>query len=141
MLIFIDSSVVVAALFSSTGASAEIFELCEMSFCKAVISECVVDEVERTLKKKSIEHLNIFRDLLKISKVKILPKPTKKELNTASSWIKDPDDVHILASAKSVNVDALLTLDIRHFIKDENVSRLSGLDIFTPGEFLNSIDF
>lgn len=141
MLLFIDSSVIIAALFSSTGASAEIFESCEMGFCKAVISEGVVEEVERTLKKKSIEHLSVFRELIKIGKIKILSKPTKKELNNASNWIKDPDDVHILASAKSSNVDALLTLDIRHFIKDENVSRLSGLNIFTPGEFLNSINF
>lgn len=134
--IFIDSSVIIAGLISAEGGSAKVLSLCESGIIEGWISRQVVDEVEKTMKNKA-PYLCVHFEKLKIkAKLKILEKVKNKNLLSAKSWIMYKNDVPILAAAKDLNVDVLLTLDLRHFIKDPMVSKKSGLIIMTPGNFL-----
>lgn len=139
MKVFFDSSVIIAALFSHTGASATIISFCEPKLIGGYISDGVVSEVNEVLRRKFPEALNLFKEFMKISKLKVVVVKPKSKISLAKKWIKDPDDAKILAAAKQIEVDYLLTLDIRHFIRDEGVSIKSGLNILTPGDFLNSV--
>lgn len=134
--IFIDSSVIVAAMFSSEGGSSKILALCEAGLLEGNVSKHVTDEVGEVLKRKFPEMIEDFENLLKLANLKVLKKVKEAEIARAKNWISDKNDVPILAAAKQLNVDVLITLDIRHFIKDEDVSKKSGLRILTPGEFL-----
>lgn len=134
--IFIDSSVIVAAMFSSEGGSSKILALCEAGLLEGNISKHVTDEVGEVLKRKLPEMTEDFENLLKLANLKVLKKVKEAEIARAKDWISDKNDVPILAAAKQLNVDVLITLDIRHFIKDGGVSKKSGLRILTPGEFL-----
>lgn len=134
--VFIDSSVLIAGLISDEGASAKILGLCESEIFEGWITNQVLEEVERNIQRKIPQ---IFKNFFKIkikSKLKVLKSLNPATLKKAENWIKDKSDVPILAAAKQLNVDVLLTLDLRHFIKDLNVSKKSGLQIMTPGEFL-----
>ncbi|MEK7673092.1 MAG: PIN domain-containing protein [Patescibacteria group bacterium] len=134
--IFIDSSVLISAMISDEGASAKILSFCEGEVMEGWISLKVLEEVERTIKKKVPEILPKFEKLKLSSNLQILKKLDSEVLKKADKWISDKNDVPILAAAKQLAVDALLTLDLRHFIKDLNVTKKSGLEILTPGEFL-----
>lgn len=134
--IFIDSSVLIAGLISDEGASAKILSFCESGILEGWISHQVIKEVEENIKRKIPQILNNFQKLKLRSNLKILKILNTSILDKAQKWIKDKNDAPILAAAKQLNVDVLLTLDLRHFIKDTNVSKKSGLKIMTPGEFL-----
>lgn len=141
MKIFIDSSVIIAGLLSASGGSAKILELRESKLVEGNISAQVVEEISSVIKRKIPEMNENFRALLKHSNLKILKMVPTGIQNEAKNWIKDPNDRHILAAAKYLKVDYLLTLDLHHFIKDQNVAKKSGLKIITPKEFLQNIKF
>ena len=135
--IFIDSSVIIAALLSSDGGSAKIFKFCEAGIAEGWISNTVIEEVDRNIKRKFPELKLYFYKLLKVAGIRISKNPSKNMIREAEAWIKDRYDAPILAAAKLAKVDVVLTLDIRHFIKDTDVAKKSGMQIMTPGEFLN----
>lgn len=139
MKVFLDSSVVVAALISSQGGSAKIFSLCEAGVLRGYISNDVVEEVQTVIDRKIPELGKYFSQLIKISKIKLAKNPSSETKKMAKNWISDPNDVAILAAAKEAEVDYLITLDVRHFIKDRQVAIKSGLKIVTPAEFLNDL--
>lgn len=136
MKIFLDSSVVVSALISDIGASAKLFALCEAGNLEGFISKDVLDEVLDVIKRKFPPFREDFLQRVKI--FKIVKKANKKQLKLAAHWIKDPNDIKILVGAKNADVDYLLTLDVKHFINDQEVTKKSGLRILTPGAFLES---
>lgn len=137
MRLFLDSSVFISALISNTGASAQILALCEARLLEIYISDEVEEEVFNVFDRKFPELKPLFNDLLKTVKLKRIKTAKDKISKEVASWIKDPKDVKILMGAKKAEVDYLVTLDKRHFIKDEKVSEKSGLTILTPGDFLN----
>ena len=134
--IFIDSSVFIAALLSETGGSAKVLNLCEVRILEGFISRKVIEEVERNIGRKFPDLKPYFDRVLKNGKLIVSNIKSKNSVKIAEKLISDKNDAPILAAAKSAKVDVLLTLDIRHFIRDPNVSKKSGLKIMTPGEFL-----
>lgn len=136
MKIFIDSSMLIAALISPQGGSAKILELCEAGLVEGHISKQVIYEITRVIERKLPALGPHFSRLLKITALKILPIVSKNLIRKASMWISDKNDAPVLAAAKFLRVDYLLTLDIRHFIKDPAVAKKSGVKIMSPGDFL-----
>ena len=134
--VFIDSSVIIAGLISDEGGSAKILALCESGVVEGWISDKVIEEINEVIARKFPE-LNIhFKKVVKIAKLKMVKNLNKKLVKEAEEWISDSNDAPILAAAKFAKVDVLLTLDIRHFIRDVEVTKKSKLQIMTPGEFL-----
>lgn len=137
--IFFDSSVLIAALLSETGASAKLIATCESGSLEGFISQDVLNEVLEVIKRKFPHFKQEFLQRIKV--LTIVKAASKPKLKFAKNWIKDPNDVQILLGAKEAKADYLLTLDIKHFIKDKDVSKKSGLKILTPGDFLESLKF
>lgn len=138
MRIFIDSSVIISALLSPEGGSAKIIELCEAGIFDGYISGQVRNEILMVIERKIPEIKKVFLALLNTDSLSLLETVPAKFISNAEKWISDPNDVHILAAAKFLDVDCLITLDIRHFIKDTSVAKLSGLKILPPKDFLKS---
>ncbi|MFA4814730.1 MAG: putative toxin-antitoxin system toxin component, PIN family [Candidatus Gracilibacteria bacterium] len=139
MRIFLDSSVIIAALHSKTGASSQILALSQEEILEVFISNQVEEEVMDVLERKYAYLKPIFRSLLKTSKLKQVKTSDKAMPKGASAWIKDPKDIKILIGAKAARAHYLITLDLRDFIKDKTVAEKTGLAILTPGEFLNEL--
>jgi putative PIN family toxin of toxin-antitoxin system len=138
MKVFLDSSVIIAALLSTTGASAKILTLSEGGIVEAYVTDEVVEEVLDVVQRKFPEALSLVKELLK--KTCTCIKATKGKMKgNPQEWIKDPKDVKILLGAKQCKVDVLLTLDLKDFIKDKSVAEKSQLKIQTPGDFLNEV--
>lgn len=126
----------IAALLSVDGGSAKILGLCEAGIFEGCVSDKVIEEIERNIANKFPELKPYFDKVFKIAKLRTINIKNKDLIKIAEKWISDKNDAPILAAAKLSKVDVLITLDVRHFIRDLNVSKKSGLKIMTPGEFL-----
>jgi predicted nucleic acid-binding protein len=136
MKIFLDTNVLLAATLSSNGASAQILKLCEADFIQGYISSELFEEalevIARKFPGKEQKFKRVVGSTLHVEKI-----PSRSPLwKKAASWIQDPDDIMVLVGAKYLDVDWLITLDLRDFIRDSRVAQKSGLKISTPGDFL-----
>ncbi len=137
MKIFLDTNVLIAAILSSGGGSAQIIEMCEAGLFEGYISTEVYEEALEVIAKKFYEKKMKFEKTIN-SALYVKKIPANSNLwKKADSWIQDPDDVMVLVGAKFLEVDTLVTLDVRDFIKDTQVAKKSGLKIVTPGDFLD----
>ncbi len=129
MRIFLDSSVAIAAILSSTGASREVFRLAVAKGWTLLVSPWVLREVRDNLVGKA-------------------PKFTREWLRLRSQAIVENDelvfewpiafeaskDKPVLFTALAC-ADVLLTLDRRDF-RELLGGTVYGLRVLTPGEFL-----
>lgn len=132
--VFLDSSVWFAAVCSPTGGSSFILSLASGRI-EIITTKTVLAEVERNVRQKlEFYHLERFFNLLK--KIQVLNQlPDKKLIRQAKKVIVAKDAV-ILAEAKKAQVDFLITLDKKHFLKDKVRKFVKGAEICTPGEFI-----
>jgi predicted nucleic acid-binding protein len=134
--IFLDSSALIAGAISESGAAHVLLNLGETKDIVLIASELVILESERSIARKSPDNLDDLRQLIKSSNLRIVPNPTRKEVEENFYLIKDPTDVPILIAAMKAKVDYLVTHNRRHFLDDPKVAELSGLRIGTPGDVL-----
>lgn len=138
MTVFLDTSVLISAFLSSQGGSAKILGLCEAGLIKVFISKDVIREIEEISARKFPELKAHLKKLLITAKIQVLQKIKPSILKLAQKWISHQADIKILAAAKQIPDTILVTLDIRHFIRDTNVSKKSGIKIMTPADFLQN---
>lgn len=134
--IFLDSSALIAGIISSTGAAFVLLELGEHEQIQLIVSEMVLVESERTIRKKSPANLPDLRRAIKAANLIVAPDPSREEREANLYLIDDPDDVPILLAAMKAKVDYLATHNRKHFLEDPKVAERSGLKIGTPGDVL-----
>ncbi len=135
--LFLDTSVILAAVFSSRGGSAGILDLVRKNFLKIIITEAVVIEAHRKIQKKyGVKELATLEKVLTGFQASIKSTPPKAEWKKFDKYITDQDDRHILASADIYTVDYLVTLDKKHFFTEEIGRVPSKFKIHTPHTFL-----
>ena len=138
--VFLDSSVLIAALLSSRGGSFYILTQMRDGF-SFHINEYVFAEVGEVLKTKfaAQSHLqkNLFL-LLGLANVSTISSPSKLDVRRAAKVISK-DDAPILASAL-VHCDYLITLDKEFFNPSVLANaKKKGLSILTPGSFIQQL--
>ena len=134
---FVDSSVVITALLSSSGGSFAALSQYHQFFTFQ-INEYVLVETQEILRTKFADKPDLISDLfilLGVAHIIVLHDPPKRDVLIAAKAISK-NDAPILASALKAS-DYLLTLDNEFF--GEPVSVLAGkkITILKPGELLN----
>lgn len=137
MRVFIDSSVLIAASYSSTGASREIIRQAIRGKIELVISNLVLEETSANLSIKAPEALPAYQQFLDVIPFETI-SPTKRQVLEAAEYT-DLKDAPIVAAAKRAGVDYLVSLDRRHLVGVPEVARRSGLKIVLPGELLQKL--
>ncbi len=134
--IFLDSSVIIAACGSRSGASHAVIVMAEIGLFKVLISEQVIEECDRNITKKLPKALPILKQILSVINPEILPNPA---IADAAKWetIIESKDAPILAAALLAQSDRLLNLNTKDFTS--NVAKQSGLKLQTPSEFIQEI--
>jgi putative PIN family toxin of toxin-antitoxin system len=132
--IFIDTNVLIAGLASISGASALVLDLCEAGAVQIVISRQVLVEADRNISSKLPILTGKFRRFIKNLAPLLVEDPTFLEVKKASSLIHKKD-APILAAARKVKVDYLITLDKKHFLTSREKERVV-VPLVTPAEFL-----
>ena len=134
--VFLDASVIIAGVNSTTGASNFILKLSKDRKIRSFVSEMVLAEVVRNLKKKMPESI-----LIEFFKYLSESNFNKIEFEEESEVLKyqdatDDKDVHIIAAAFKARVDYLITLDKKHLL---NLKQKLPFKIVTPGQFLKQV--
>ncbi len=137
---FLDTSIIITALFSSRGGSFYILSQLKNKFHFQINNYVLEETLEVILKKFPLkkELKNNLFFLIGFSKIEILSNPPKELLNSLNKIINQKD-APILASALE-NSDYLLTLD-KDFLNNEvkNFAKQNKLLIFTPRQFIESL--
>ena len=134
--LFLDSSALVAAAISTTGAARALVVLSGAAAITLTVSEQVIVETERALARKAPRALPAYRRYLLESQLRIWPNPAPEQVEAHSTIIAHAADVPIIVAAMQARVDFLVTLNRRHFLDDPGVSARSGLTIGIPGDAL-----
>jgi predicted nucleic acid-binding protein len=137
--LFLDSSVLFAGVVSADGASRALLALAEGELIAIVVSEQVVAETERALARKAPRALPTYREALRSTGLTVVRDPAAERVAAHGEIIAHRADAPIVVSAMEADVNALVTLNRRHFIDDPGVAERSGLCICTPADALTWI--
>ena len=134
--ILVDSSVVLSACKSTSGASYFLHYLGHNNQLKIFVNRTILKETTRRIDKigKSNEYLKQF---LSWSNIASLPNPSSQSMEEYKQTSPDPDDVHLFASAKKLPGHTLVSLDKKHVLSVRE--KIPDLTILSPGELLQEL--
>lgn len=132
---FLNASVILAGLYSPSGASARILTLIKSGEINGCISEVVLQEALRHANKVKMTANEVEKAIMKY-KIEIRPAPQKLVKRYEKISI-DPGDIHLFTSAQNENCQYLVSLDKKHVLA--LVSLVKEFRIVSPGELLKKL--
>ncbi|KKU29141.1 MAG: hypothetical protein UX80_C0019G0013 [Candidatus Amesbacteria bacterium GW2011_GWA2_47_11b] len=138
--VFIDSSVLVAASGSKTGASALVLGYSRSGQITGVVSPDVVREAQKNvLKKMGPEKTARLDQYLRLAKLDLIPTPSQSEIDKCKQIIVDKD-APILAACLASQTNVLVTLDFKHMLKPKIAKFLKPTLVLTPHQLVLLIE-
>ena len=134
--IFLDSSVVIAAVLSSTGGSFRLLREAHEGRVRLVVNEYVFNEVERSLRRKYPETVERLQTLTSWCDLEVQPNPPEEVVSEFLS-VTHPEDAPVIAGALHASADFLLTLDRKHLLTEKVLQANLPFSVMTPREFFN----
>ena len=135
--IFIDSSVLFSAVYSTSGHSSDLLVMGAEADILAVISDFVIIETRRNIRELKPEKLARLDRLLATVQFEIV-RVNPEDVADAKQWIV-LKDAPVLAAAKVARVDMLVTLDKKHFLGRPDLETYINAPILTPKEAFQKI--
>ncbi len=133
--LFFDSSALYAAVYSSSGAARELIRWSLQGKVQLVISQDVLDETQRNIAKKVPEMVEVYTFLVALLPYEIVPDPTTADVRGAERYVAQKD-APIIAAARKVRIDYLVTFDKKHLLRRPELAEYIGAKIITPGELV-----
>jgi len=133
--IFLDTSVIIAAVMSPTGGARLLFHLAHADTIHLFVGKGVLGEAEEVMRRKAPELLGLLAQWLDEAGIEICDEPTSKQREQAGTLIGYAPDANILAQAISANPDWFASHDKAHFIGNTDLQNLS-FKIGTPGDVI-----
>lgn len=134
--VFLDSSVIVAACASKTGASALILGYSRLKKLETFVSKEVIEETRKNVNlkigeigKKRLSHY------IKFANIHLIPSPSTEEIAQCEEYI-DKKDAPILAAALRSMTDFIVSLDRKDFLQSEVIKKSKPKRVLTPGDFV-----
>lgn len=136
--VFLDTSVIFAAVLSPTGGARKLFQLGDVGMLKLVIGPNVLRECDEVVRRKAPSSLPALAQLLALGQVETSIAPTKRHIALARSIVEYKPDALVLAEAISARPDWFVTHDKEHFLKERRGFDLT-FDIGTPGDLIRAL--
>jgi len=133
--VFLDTSVLFAAVHSETGGARLILKLGEAGAVSLWIGPQVLKEVEEVLGRKSPKSMAYFALLLDRSGIEIGEEPDGRMIDQAQSVIGYLPDAKVVAEALKVGADYMVSFDKEHLVGNPQAGKLPFV-IGTAGDFL-----
>jgi len=134
--VFLDSSVLFAAVCSPTGGSFRILQESLARGLQLASVPYVAEEVETALREKYPDLLTRFKAYLRTFPFVIAPNPPLKSVALYFEAVPE-EDAPILAAAEKSQAAWFLTLDKKHFLENPRVKRLRlPFEILSPGDLI-----
>ena len=133
--VFLDTSVLFAAVLSPTGGARKLFLLAEAGVLKLVVGPTVLKECDEVIRRKAPGSSPRLAQLLAAAQTETSAPPSKRQIKTAQSYVHYDPDAHVLAEAIRAKPDWFVTYDKEHFLKSHTKIKLS-FEIGTPGDLI-----
>lgn len=134
--IFLDTNILIAAIFSAKGGSREILRLGEIGVIQLFASQDVLAELEENVLKKQPSSLVVIATVLENSGVEIVNPPTIETVQRCQRFLAYADDAVVLAAAIDAQVDYFVTLDRQHFLNNSLIPTSLPILLGAPSDFL-----
>jgi predicted nucleic acid-binding protein len=134
--IFIDSSVLFSAAYSSKGYSRDLMMLGAIGSIKLVVSDFVLEETRSNLVLKQ-PVLKILEQIIQGAQIEIV-SASVQQVKVAMKVVV-PKDAPILAAARTARVDVLVSLDKKHLLGHPELESYLNAPILTPAEAIARI--
>jgi len=128
--LFIDSSVLFSAIYSSRGHARDLLLMATRGEVGLILSELVIEEVRRNLTDIAPESVEVFHFFLNLIPFEIA-NPSREEVQEAAGYTV-LKDAPILAAARKSQADMLVTLDRKHLLDKPELENYFGMPIVTP---------
>lgn len=136
--VFIDTSVLIAAVLSPDGGSRKLFRLAEVGILQLVVGPNVLREADEVIRLKRLSSTPQLAQLLSISGVETSAAPSTRQVGTAKAYVHYSPDAYILAEAIQAKPDWFVTHDKEHFLKKRGKIDLP-FEIGTPGDLIQRL--
>ncbi len=133
---FLDTSALVAAIWSEEGGGRMVLRLGEAGVVRIVVSRQVLAEIERTLRSRAPHALATLAVLLDQLRVEVAPEPGREVLATCQALVGHRGDAMILAAAIAAPPDYFVTPDRERFLDNAKLRQAVPFVVGTPGDFL-----
>ena len=133
--VFLDTSVLFAAVLSAEGGSRLVLKLGEAGAISLWVGSRVLQEVDGVVLRKAPQTRPLLALLLDRAGVMTGPEPDAAALARARAVVSYAPDAHVLAEALSAKVDYFVTLDRQHFVDNPRAETLP-FPVGTSGDFL-----
>jgi predicted nucleic acid-binding protein len=133
--IFLDTSVVFAAVLSPTGGARKLLLLGDARLLQLVVGPTVIRECQEVVQRQAPASRPILAHLLVSASLEISQAPTKKQISAAEMYVQYAPDGRVLAEAMRAKPDWFVTHDREHFLKHRSKLNLP-FEIATPGDVL-----
>jgi predicted nucleic acid-binding protein len=115
--VFLDTSVIIAAVLSPTGGARALFHLGEAGLLHLMVGPHVLREAEEVVRRKVPKSLPLLAQLLAAGQVEISLVSTAQQVKTARRFVHYLPDVFVFAEAIQARPDWFITHDKEHFLK------------------------
>lgn len=132
--VFLDTSVIFAAVLSPQGGARMVFHLGESRLAHLWIGRQVLKECQAVIQRKAADSLPLLALFLDTAEVQIGTEASAAALEYARRLVTYPPDAFVLAEAIEIKPDWFLTHDHRHFLKSP-IGNLP-FQVGSPGDFL-----
>lgn len=136
--IFLDTSVIFAAVLSESGGARKLLQLGEAGVIQLMIGPNVLRECEEVVKRKCPDSLPRLAYLIELAGTEVTSKPSDEEIKTAKSIVSYEPDASVLAEAIGADPDWFITHDKQHFLK-KRVSFNLSFKLGTPGDLIQAL--
>lgn len=133
--VFLDTSVLFAAVHSEAGGARLILKLGEARALSLWVGPWVLKEAEGVLDRKSPRSKGHFALLLDRSGIQVGKEPDETTLHQARSVIDYVPDAQVVAEALTLGVDYFVSFDREHLVGNPRAGELP-FPIGTVGDFL-----
>ncbi|MCK4309898.1 MAG: putative toxin-antitoxin system toxin component, PIN family, partial [Methanomicrobia archaeon] len=122
MRIFIDANILISGIVFE-GNEREFLKKSISKEIQLVSSEDAINEVSKIIEMKFPEFLDVYRELLVILNIEIIPRKKYKDKIKSYTVIRDKNDRYILASATEGKCEYIVTgdKDLLVLIESENI--------------------
>jgi predicted nucleic acid-binding protein len=128
--VFIDSSVLFSAAYSSTGHARDLITMAARSEIRLVISSLVMEETRRNLADFAPDTLPALEQIFASIDFEIV-KPSTDDVISAAKIVA-LKDAAILAAVKFAQVDLCVTLDKKHLLDRPELEAYANSPILRP---------
>ena len=134
--VFLDTNVLVSALYSAGGPPAAILRLHIEDRITIVVSQLVVEELIRAVHRKLPDALPLLRELLLSTPPEVVPDPSADEIQRLAPGL-NRSDAPVLAAAVNAGADYLVSGDAAFLREARRLE--TAVALVTPRELLGRL--